>query len=153
MLRQIETFITDLLGDSPPQTLDEQEIRVACAALLVHCAKADGHQSEDEEQKLREILTRRFKLSSGETDTLIQEARRREADAVDIHRFTWVLHKNLDRAGRREIIRLLWEITHADGNIDHNERSVVTLVARLLHVEMQDAVSLRQDVTTNKFSD
>ena len=107
MLRQIETFITDLLGDSPPQTLDEQEIRVACAALLVHCAKADGHQSEDEEQKLREILTGRFKLSSGETDTLIQEARRREADAVDIHRFTRVLHKNLDRAGRRDIIRLL----------------------------------------------
>jgi uncharacterized tellurite resistance protein B-like protein len=150
MFRQIETFITDLLGENSPKTLDEQEVRVACAALLVHCAKADGYQSEDEEQKLREILTKRFKLSSADTDTLIEEAQKREEDAVDIHTFTRILHANLDRDGRHQIVRFLWEITHADGNIDHNERSIVTLVASLLHVEVQDAVALRQDVTDNK---
>lgn len=150
MFLKIENFITDLLGENPPQNLDEQAIRLACAALLVHCAKADGYQSDEEGKMLRQILTRRFKLSSDDTETLIQEAEKREEDAVDVHRFTRVLHANLDRDGRHEIVRLLWEITLADGNIDYDERSMVTLVAGLLDVETQDAVALRHEVISAK---
>ena len=146
MIRSIETFINDLLGDDPPQSLDEDHVQVACAALLVHCTRADGHQSEDEDRSLREILTKRFALSAKETEELIMVAARREKEAVDLHRFTRVLHENLDRDGRFEIVRLLWEITHADGKIDHSERSVVTLLAQLLHVEIHDAVALRRAV-------
>ncbi len=152
MLRNIETFINDLLGDDPPQSIDEEETQVACAALLVHCARADGHQSVEEERSMREILTKRFQLSSEETEELIKIASQQEKDAVDLHRFTRVLHENLDREGRLEIIRLLWALTHADGKIDHDERSVVTLVAQLLHVEVHDAVALRREVLKGRGS-
>jgi uncharacterized tellurite resistance protein B-like protein len=146
MLEKINTFIANLIGDNPLDRLGEAEMRVACAALLVHCAKADGYQSPEETARLREILTARYGLTGAEVDELIEEAERREAESVDVHKFTRVLHQNLDRAGRQEIVRLLWEISHADHNIDYDERRLVTLVAGLLDVEIHDAVALRRDV-------
>ncbi len=45
-----------------------------------------------------------------------------------------------------DVVRLLWEISHADETIDQDERNLVTLVAGLLDVEIQEAVALRRDV-------
>lgn len=146
MLETINTFIAKLLGGDPPERLDDEEVRVASAALLVHCAKVDGHQSSEESATLREILMARYGLSEGQVDDLVAEAERRETQAVDVHRFTRVLHRHLDREGRQEIVRLLWEVSHADRNIDHDERRLVTLVAGLLDVEIHDAVALRRSV-------
>ena len=146
MLEKIQGLLADLLGETPPDALEGEEIRIACAALLVHCARADGYQSSAETAKLREILTAQYGLSGDDVDELIKEAERREAQAVDVHKFTRVLHRNLDRAGRQDIVRGLWEISHADALIDHDERRLVTLVAGLLDVEIHEAVQIRRDV-------
>lgn len=147
MLRQISSFIDNLVSETPPAALDKDEIPVACAALLVHCAHADGHKSQVEDQKLCEVLTEHYGLAPKDAEVVIADAENRQAEAIDLHRFTRVLHRNLDRDGRMEIVRLLWEITHADGTIDHDERSAVALVARLMNVEVKDAVALRHNVT------
>lgn len=146
MLAKIQKFLSDLLGEEPPSALEAEEIRIACAALLVHCARADGIQSPAETAKLREVLTAHYGLGGDEVDELVAEAERLEADAIDVHKFTRVLHKALDRDGRQDVVRLLWEISHADELIDHDERRLVTLVAGLLDVEIHDAVQLRRDV-------
>ncbi len=146
MLQKIQGFLSDLLGEEPPSALEAKEIRIACAALLVHCARADGYKSPAETAKLREILTEHYGLSGDEVDEVVAEAERREADAIDVHKFTRVLHKALDRGGRQDVVRLLWEISHADDLIDHDERRLVTLVAGLLDVEIHDAVQLRHGV-------
>jgi uncharacterized tellurite resistance protein B-like protein len=146
MLQKIQGFLADLLGDEPPGSVGGEEIRIACAALLVHCARADGIQSPAETAKLREILVEQYGLADGEVDEVVAEAEKREADAIDVHKFTRVLHQNLDRAGRQDIVRFLWEISHADELIDHDERRLVTLVAGLLDVEIHEAVQIRRDV-------
>ena len=150
MLPNLDTLLGNLFSTNPPAKLSDDDCRIACAALLVHCAKADGHQSPAEDKKLREILRDQFTLSTDDVETLIERASKQQADAVDLHRFTRVIHQNLDRDGRKAVVRSLWEITHADGTIDHEERSIVTLIARLLHVEIRDAVSLRQSVVAPK---
>jgi uncharacterized tellurite resistance protein B-like protein len=146
MFEKIRAVLSDLMGEASPSSLEADEIRIACAALLVHCAKADGDQSPAETAKLREVLTGHYGLGDEEVDELVAEAERREAGAVDVHKFTRVLHRNLDRAGRMDVVRLLWGISHADETIDQDERNLVTLVAGLLDVEIQEAVALRRDV-------
>lgn len=146
MLRQFKTLLDDILGEQKSRTLDEDEVQIACAALLVHCARADGHKSAQEDAKLREVLAERYALSDDDVQTLIDDAEQREAATTDLHKFTWVLHQSLDREGRREIVELLWQISHADNNIDHDEKAVVNLVAGLLDVELADAIALRRRV-------
>ncbi len=95
---------------------------------------------------MRAVLAERYSLSAEDVRALIDDAEQRAANAGDLHKFTWVLHQNLDRDGRLEVVRLLWEIGHADDNIDHDERAAVNLVASMLDVELADAVALRRRV-------
>lgn len=147
MALNFKDFISQILGADPPKSLDEQEVQIACAALLIHCAKADGTLTQDEDQNLRSILRDRYGLEQEETETLVALAQEREQDATDIQRFTWVLHESLDREGRLEFIRSLWEVTNSDGVIDHDERSIVRLIASLMRVEMKDAIAIRRDIS------
>ncbi|MEM8972332.1 MAG: TerB family tellurite resistance protein [Pseudomonadota bacterium] len=144
MISSIENFLNDLFDGQPKQIADDEEERIACAALLVHCANADGLRSPAEDERLRQILKEHFKLSPGEIDRVVATAEQREADAVDIHRFTRVLHGRLDREGRQRMVKWLWEVANADGVIDGNERHTVSLTAQLLDVEVRDSVALRQ---------
>ena len=146
MLKQFKALIDDVLSDQKPTGLSPEEVQIACAALLVHCAMADGHKSDVEDAKLRAVLMERYGVSDADVGALIESAEQRVSDAGDLHKFTWVLHQNLDRDGRLEVVRLLWEIGHADANIDHDERAAVNLVASLLDVELADAVALRRRV-------
>jgi uncharacterized tellurite resistance protein B-like protein len=144
MLKKIQSLVSGILGEMDTSRLAADDVKVACAALLVHCAKADGEKSPEEVASMRKILAERYQLTSDETDSLIELAAEHEAHGSDIHKFTRVLHQNLDRDGRLEVVRLLWEICNADNHIDHDEKSVTNLVASLLHVETADAVALRR---------
>lgn len=148
MLQSLEQFIRKLTASDEPERMDADEVALACAALLIRCAKADGYQSPEEDAKIREILARRFSISGENAEGLIALAGEKEAEALDTYRFTRVLHRQLDAEARKEIVGLLWEMTHADGDIDYDERSAVTLAASLLHVEIRDAVALRRAVVS-----
>lgn len=144
MLRSIETFLSELFDDKAAQICDEEELRVACAALLVHCANADGVRSSAEDVKLRDILTLHFKLTADDINRVIAAAEQQERDAIDVHRFTRVLHQRLDRDGRQRMVGWLWQMANADGTINRDERNLVSLAAQLLDVEVRDSVALRQ---------
>lgn len=91
-----------------------------------------------------EILTGELELSEVEAASVRELAAAREREAIDIHRFTRVLHAKLDREERKRVIGWLWQIAQADGTIDSDESNTVDLAARLLDVEVHDRVALKQ---------
>jgi uncharacterized tellurite resistance protein B-like protein len=143
MLRKIEVLFNRLLNEGDTKKLDDHEIQIASAALLTHLAKLDGEQSAEETVHLRTVLGEKFDLTGAEVDSVIEAAEARERDAIDLHRFTRVLHRSLDRDARIHLVQLLWEIADADGLIDSDERRMVSLTAQLLDVEVNDAVAAR----------
>lgn len=144
MFRRFETLLNDLFEDTNTPTLDDGELKVVTAALLVHCANADGERSAAENTTLQNILKQHFELSDSDIKDVVAAAEAQERDAVDLHRFTRVLHQRLDRDGRQRMVGWLWEIANADGTIDADEKRVVSLAAQLLDVEVRDSVALRQ---------
>lgn len=154
MLNHIEKFLSGLMNDDSATTAtpDNHQIGIATAALLVHCAKADGHQSVEERKAMYRILANDLGLAGDEIESVIEIAEDQERNAVDIHRFTRVLHEALDRGERKRIVGLLYEIALADGKIDGDESNTVELTARLLHVEAADRVAVRQAVLSKQNS-
>jgi uncharacterized tellurite resistance protein B-like protein len=150
MLRKIEVFFNRIMNEGENKKLDAREIEIASAALLAHCAKADGEQSAKETAHLKTVLGQRFDLTQEEIDSVIEVAEARERDAIDLHQFTRVLHRSLDRDARIHMVQLLWEIADADGQIDSDERRMVSLTAQLLDVEVHDAVAARQAAQAKK---
>lgn len=88
----------------------------------------------------------RFGLSRSEADELIDEARQRDLEAVDLYGFTSVLKRALDEEGRQRVIELMWEIVYADGGVHELEDNIVWRVAELLGVSARDRIRLRKRI-------
>lgn len=122
----------------------EIDVKLAAAAILVHAVNVDGFIDEAERVKLSAILKRQFGLSDKETKQLIEEARERDNEAVDLYGFTSVLNRQLDDDGRREIVSMLWEIVFADGVVHEFEDNLVWRVSDLLGVSTRTRMNLKK---------
>src|SRR5205807_2774136 len=89
MLEALKIFLADLSGGNKPQDhFEDNDYRLAAAALLVHVTRIDGDMSEAERHKLHVVLKYRFNLDDAANKELIDEATAAEGDAVDLYHFT-----------------------------------------------------------------
>lgn len=145
MLKAVRQFLRDMTGPSDSDDVDKaNDERLAAAALLVHVSDVDGDFSDEERGKLKDLLSGRFELESGETEQLIAEAQEADQEAVDLFAFTSVLKAKLDEAGRGRIVEMMWEMVFADGEVHEFEDNLVWRVAELLGVPSRERVRLKQ---------
>ena len=146
MFAALRNLIAELSQGEQRREFEENDYRLAAAALLVHAAMIDGGISDAERIKLSSRLRRRFDLDEAAAETLIEQATDAEREAVDLYRFTSLLTRSLDDAGRRHIVELMWEVVFADGRVSEFEDNLLWRVADLLHVESRDRIELRRQV-------
>ena len=85
MFDAIKKFASELMGgDRHPNRFEENDYRLAAAALLVHAAGIDGSISGPEQEKLHALVKRCFALDDATTDVLLAEAAQAEHEAVDL---------------------------------------------------------------------
>jgi uncharacterized tellurite resistance protein B-like protein len=146
MLSALKNFISELAGETDAaKPFEAADYQLAAAALLVHIASIDGEFDDREKARIRQLVEARFGLTGEEAAELIESAKESERDAVDLYRFTSVLKRRLDEDGRRQIVGMLWDMAHADGEVHEFEENVVWRVAELLGVSTRDRVELRRE--------
>jgi uncharacterized tellurite resistance protein B-like protein len=145
MFDALKTLIGDLSGARRAEAPAMDE-RLATAALLVHTIAVDGQVSNTERTALLNALQRSFDLSPAEADALVDRARERDHEAVDLYGFTSVLKRSLDVPGRERVIEMMWEIVFSDGGVHEFEDNMVWRVAELLGVSARDRIKLRKRI-------
>lgn len=143
MVETLKILASDGGGHLAP---DDGKERLAVAALLVHAATADGHMDAREEAVMLELLGTHYRLEEGEAAGLLTDAKERETEAVEIYAFTRVIQTSLSQEERQAIIRLMWEVAVADGEIHEFEANLVWRTAELIGVSTRDRVRMRQEV-------
>lgn len=147
MLDGLRQFIADIVSpDVQKGAFDESDYRLAATALLIHVVSLDGEPTAKEKRKLHSLIETRFKLDSGTADQLIASATRAEGDAVDLYRFTSVIMREVDEAGRLRIVEMLWEMVFADGKVTEFEDNVLWRAADLLGISGRDRIDLKRAV-------
>lgn len=129
------------------------ELQLAEAALMFHVIAADGVVTEAEKRRVAEQLSEKFGLSAGDTQLLMEEARRADNEAVDLYTFTRTLKRELDQAARLSLVRNLWQMVYADGEVHEFEDNIVWRVAELLDVEARDRLALKHSVRAGSDGD
>lgn len=139
-----------IFGKRDPSTkgtgFHADDLQLAQAALLFHVVAADGIVTEDEKLRLSALLAEKFGLSGADTQVLIEEARAANSEAVDLYTFTRTLKRELDQEARIAIVRELWQMVYADGEVHEFEDNIVWRVAELLDVETRERIALKQAV-------
>jgi uncharacterized tellurite resistance protein B-like protein len=134
------------MDDGSEHAFEENDYRLAAAALLVRAATIDGHFDDAERARLHSRLKSRFALDDAGAAAMIAQAAAAEKEAVDLYRFTSLLDRALDDEGRRHLVEVMWEIVYADNRVSEFEDNLLWRVADLLHVPSRDRIALRRRV-------
>lgn len=152
MLDKLRQFIADIASsqDQERRAFDENDYRLAAAALLIHVISLDGEPSDAERRKLHSLLESRFELDPGTADNLIAAATLVEGEAVDLYHFTSVIMRSVNEQGRIRIVEMMWELVYADGRVSEFEDNVVWRAADLLGVSSRDRIDLKHRAAQNQ---
>lgn len=141
MLRRIGA----LLGlDAARDASDEDEARLAAAALLMEAALADGAERAIECATAERLVAERCGLGAADARELIARGRAAAKGSSDLVRHTRALKRALEPADRIAVVVALWQVVLADGELDGYEEAVVRQIAGLLHVTDADRAAARR---------
>ena len=123
-----------------------EELQVAAAALMVEAAQMDDDFDADERAKVGALVARRFGLSSGESESLVEAAEARVAESSQLHGFTRVVKNAFSHEERVELLEMLWEVAYADGQLHDHEASLMRRITGLLQVPDRESGQARKRV-------
>lgn len=129
--------------ESPPREDEDARRRLACAVLLLECARADFERHEAELDAVRAALAAHFGLDAPELERLLADAGEEARRAVSLHEYVERLNRRLQPPDKRRIMDMLWRVACADGRIDAHEEQLLRRLADLLHVPHRDYIAAK----------
>lgn len=146
MAVNLKRLFSDLLDRRRRTTFEVDDPRLAVAALMFHVVAVDGTVTPHEKARWIEELARRYELPLAEAQELAEAGRAAELETADLMTFTAGLQRRLAPAERLDVVRALWSIVLADGDVHEFEDNVVWRIADLLGIEPRDRMILRKEV-------
>ena len=151
MLDSLRNFLSDLTGgEKHPARFEENDYRLAAAALLIHASTIDGTMTGPSATSCTRCSSRVLRSMTRATEELIDVGTLAENEAVDLYHFTSLINRSLDEAGRLGIVEMMWEIVFADGRVNEFEDNLMWRAADLLGVSSRDRIALRRRVAGEK---
>ena len=138
-------FLKSML-QAEDDVLPDADARLALTALLVRIARADHDYSAKEQDRINQIIARRYGLGPGGTDALRTEAEALEQEAPDTVRFTRAIKDAVPYEERFAVVEALWEVVLADGARAQEEDAIVRMTASFLGISDRDSALARQNV-------
>lgn len=124
----------------------EQRQQLAAASLLIELGKADYRRDEREQATIVEAVRVCFQLDDATIAELLAQAEIASNRSTSLYEFTSVLNEHCSDAEKFELIRQLWRVAAADGNIDKYEDHLIRKVAELLYVSHQDFIRAKLEI-------
>jgi uncharacterized tellurite resistance protein B-like protein len=147
VLNKISRFIERHLqpGDASP-TLSAHQKQLAVAALLVEVAMADHQFSDQELDSLSHSLQQKYLLSPNEVSDLISLAKSESNHATSLHQFTQIINQYCDNTEKFNLVKAMWEMAFADGNLDKYEDYLIRKVADLIYLPHAEFIRAKSQV-------
>jgi len=144
MIAALKKLVAGLADSETEKPLDENELRLATAALLVEAAVMDGSFDDDERRVIETILQDRFALGEQEVQDLVASAEKTVDDSSQLYAFTRIIKDRVPHEERTEIIGMLWEVAYADGELHDYEANLVRRVSGLINVPDRESGAARK---------
>jgi uncharacterized tellurite resistance protein B-like protein len=128
----------------------EQALRMAAVSLLVEVARADSRVDDEERGVILGIIERCYSVSNEQAREIADAAESHADDLTSLYPLTRLLVSECSLEERIDIVRLLWEVTFADGHVDKHEEHLVRKVADLLYVPHNQFIRTRLQESAGK---
>lgn len=141
MLNSLTSLFKQLIdgSDLPQAQINALSPNIAVACLLCEVSGADYNVDEKEHETKHALLMKLLSLSSEEAALLLEQATQKTKESASLYDFTSQL-RELSQETRYNLIKSMWEVAYADGEIDPLEDAVIRRTAELLYVDHHDFI-------------
>ncbi len=146
MLNQLKLFFDKHMALASPDQFTDENLHLACAALFIEMMMMDDKIQIEEQDMILERVKNMFSLSLQEATELIASAARQRELATDYFEFTSLINKGFTQEQKIKLIKSLWQIAYADGQLNEYEEYMVRKIADLLHVPHLDFIKAKVQV-------
>ncbi|SMR71199.1 Uncharacterized conserved protein, tellurite resistance protein B (TerB) family [Aliiroseovarius halocynthiae] len=136
--------LLDKLTQPAPEPLQDDDARLAVAAILVRLARADNDYDAAEKHAIDRILAQRHDLTDADASALRGKAEALEASAPDTVRFTNAVKEAVPLDDRIAILEAAWTIVLTDGERASEEDALMRMIPRFLGINDLDSNLARQ---------
>ncbi len=145
MLAKIKQFFSVELdinnGDNQEQTL-----QLAAAALLIELSRADFEQDPQEQSAIEAALKKCFTLDSQQLQSLIDLAEQENREATSLYQFTSLIKDNYDMPQRFQLVKMLWQVAVADGEVSKYEDHLIRKISDLLYLPHSEFIRAKLEI-------
>lgn len=141
MLKNLKAFFQEHLGPTQADPAKaQQRLQLACAALLIEVARADTSQDGVEVATLRSVMQVQFTLDDSAMDELVQLAEVESDMATSLYEFTQLINDEFSIEEKFQLMRWMWQVAYADGEIDKYEEHLIRKLGDLLYIPHQQFI-------------
>ncbi len=146
MINFLKELFLDKTNNENKKVSNKHKLNIAACALLIEIATADDNFSNEEKTRITEIMKNKFQLSEGEVNNIISLSKEEIKSSVSIYEFTDILNKQLNNDEKYSILKSLWHIAYADGNLDSYEEHYIKTISNNLHLYNKDRIAAKLEV-------
>jgi uncharacterized tellurite resistance protein B-like protein len=146
MIDTIRAFLGRHLDTVIEQEDDGQAIRMAIATLLMEVARVHAAISEPERRVVQRLIETHFALPADVSLTIAAAAEHEAEHATSMYPLTSLINRECSQKDKRQVLRMLWEVSLADGHLDRHEEHIIRRIADLLHVPHREFIRAKLQV-------
>lgn len=153
MLASIKKFFELEIEDPNTGHLSEEKRQLACAALLIEVATIDRHFDERELVAMHKVLQEKFGITPEECAELTELAKSEFEDASSTYQFTRLVNDHCTHDEKYELVKGMWDIAYADGEVDKYEEYIIRKISELIYVAHGDFIRAKHASRSELFKD
>jgi uncharacterized tellurite resistance protein B-like protein len=120
-----------------------KKYQVATAALLIEIAKADGDFSDNEKNRIIELMQNDFELDDECVNELFELSKQKVNDSISVYEFSSVINESFTQQEKFELIKNLWRIIYEDGKLDIHEDRLIKIIGSTLNLEHKNVIDAK----------
>ena len=135
-------------GSKREESAEDREfkLKVATSVVLLEAATADSHFSQEEQDKIVEILKSRFQMDDESVKELIDESKQERKESTDLWYFTNLINDNLNNEEKYNLMEEAWEVIYSDGTLDKFENYIAHKLLSMLNLDHSKFIKLKMKV-------
>jgi len=135
-------------GSKREESAEDREfkLKVATSVVLLEAATADSHFSQEEQDKIVEILKSRFQMDDESVKELIDESKQERKESTDLWYFTNLINDDLNNEEKYNLMEEVWEVIYSDGTLDKFENYIAHKLLSMLNLDHSKFIKLKMKV-------
>ncbi|MFV8781568.1 TerB family tellurite resistance protein [Microbulbifer sp. SA54] len=134
MLQKIRKLFEQIGRGEDVEVREETDARMISAALLAEIATADHKVDESEHAALVHLLQEHYQLDADTAQAMIERALKQRNEATSLYEFTQTVNDNFSDQEKYQLIKQMWQVAFADGEIDAFEEHLIRRVSELVYL-------------------